>query len=165
MIDTPLPFPSLFQHFWLLHGIFWLVGTRTFPLNAPRSGGNPEASAALSKRLGFLVLGVSVVLWAIQQSAGPAPTPFLFAWPAPWKWLALGVAVLVWLASAGWVYLGTGARTLAEAFGVTPQTVKAFVAPALSVSSMAALVAFTFGNVLLDGFLREFSASSSLQQR
>ena len=130
------------DHFLLVFGLLVIVGTRLYAPDVTRRGGNQRAFATLFGRFGTLVGAAFVALWAIQTSAGPDPGPSFALWPAPQRWLALGVVALVWLVAAGWVFLGTGAKALAESFGTDEGRARAGAALALLAVAIVNLIPF-----------------------
>ena len=112
-------------YFWPLVGAVWFLGTRFAAPRLAHRGGNREALAALCRRLGVLVLGLSLVIWAIQLSAGPVEhVHIMSSWPAPQKWLALAAVLLTFLGVAAWIVVGGGGRSVADAFGTDEGRVK-----------------------------------------
>ena len=128
--------------FWPLVGVFWLVGTRFVAPWIARGGANLSTLDALCRRLGVFVFGLCLLLWAIQLSAGPVGNVQFASWPAPQRWLALGVVLLAFLAAATWVFLGGGARRLADAFGTGEGRVKAVAGVLLLVATAQNAAAF-----------------------
>ena len=132
----------LHEHVLLVFGLIVLVVTRVYTPDVTGRGGNPEAFRRLFRRFGAVVGAAFVALWAIQTSAGPDPGPSFALWPEPQRWMALGVVALVWLVAAGWVFLGAGAKTIAEAFGTDVRGARAGAVVALLAVAAANLIPF-----------------------
>ena len=122
--------------FWPLVGIFWFVATRFAAPWLAHRGGNLPALDALCKRFGAVVLGLCLVLWAIQLSAGAVESARMDSWPAPQRWLALATVLLAFLAAAAWILLGRGGRSLADAFGTGEAKVKIAASVVLLVATV-----------------------------
>ncbi|MDC0434446.1 hypothetical protein OAM69_02275 [bacterium] len=146
-IHFPLP-PLFLEHFWLITGALWLVGTRISPAHPARY---------LLRRFGVIILLACTLLWVIQLTTGPMSNPFIFLWSAPQRWLGLGVAVLVWIGTIVWLLLCDGAQKLSTAFGVGPKEVKTRVLLGLTICAISAGVMFIFRDELINILVTEFS--------
>src|SRR5436305_1234108 len=99
----------LSAHFWLLCGL-WVGGAGALHLHSrlTKSVASGALDGAAEKTFvkGWLVAITlpCVVLWLLQSSAGPVPGPEYFAWPAPQKWIALGINVICWVLLLWWVW-------------------------------------------------------------
>jgi len=137
--------PPLLNHFWLFCGLFtgvvgpvWL----RIKLGKQVAAGQVDRAALNSFTRGWsiAVLAPCLVLWLLGLSSGAAAGPDYMRWDALQKWAAIAVTVACWFALLGWVWLGSGAVTLARFVGLAYDS-PAFNKPAVVRGVVAILVA------------------------
>jgi hypothetical protein len=109
----------LYQHFWLLCGLWFGVSNGLFLLFRLRKLASPSTftaaeAASFAKWTALSIFVPAFIFWGLQQSAGITAKPNFLEWPAPQKQLALGFQVLVWIAMLVYVFPAGGADTLSR---------------------------------------------------
>ena len=146
--------PVIYQHFWLICGVWFGVTNGLFLLFRLRKLASPltftEAQAVTFAKLTALSIFVpALIFWLLQQWAGVAETPNFLAWPAPQKQLALGFQIVLWVAMLVYVFPMEGAGTLSRylsagrtklQFLYTPKAFKVMTAGTVA-SQVATIVA------------------------
>lgn len=152
----------LYQHFWLICGIWFGVSNGLFLAWKLRKLASPatftEAEASRFAQLTALSIFVpAFIFWVLQQSAGMDMKPNFLEWPWPQKQLALGFQVFLWAAMLVYVFPVGGADTLSKylsagrtklRFLYTPKAFKVMTAGTV-VSQVATVAAGMFAMGML----------------
>ncbi|MDR6990151.1 hypothetical protein [Luteimonas sp. 3794] len=110
----------VFQHFWLLCGL-WTGGLGAVlvyrALSSSVAAGRLSADRRFASVSGFAiaVLLPCTSLWLLQLSVD-AGGPDLLQWPQPQKTIGVGIVVACWTALLIWTWVGSGARWIAGLF-------------------------------------------------
>ena len=115
-MQSPMEF--IYPFFWLLCGLWvgafggWSIKRRAMR-NIQGNDQLAEEVAGFSKGYAISFIVPSVTFWLIQLASGSAH-PFFVHWNDPYRFVAIGVLVLCWIALLNWVWVRSGADLLSR---------------------------------------------------
>ena len=111
--------PLLYQHFWLICGIWFGISNGLFLAMRLRKFVSPATfteteAIRFAQWTALSIFLPAFIFWVLQQSAGADMKPNFLEWPRPQKQLALGFQVFLWIAMLVYVFPIGGAQTLSR---------------------------------------------------
>ena len=143
----------MFQAFWLVCGLWCGIGGGLYTWfsmrkHVARGKFSQQEVLGFAKGMALWIFVPCLMLWGMQVSIPGDSSPLYFKWPAPQRYMALALQVLVWGALVYWVFFRSGATILskfrsatskAPAFMNSPAAMKFGVVAAVAVSLLALL--------------------------
>lgn len=127
---------AIFEHFWLICGLWVGVGGYLYGQFKSRRivmNGIMNRSEVNSLLKGYLacILIPSILFWVIGLSVAGPKTPFFNLWPNPQKILASIVLFSCWGLLLYWVLLGTGSSKLIKLSMLTSNMPRNWLTPSI----------------------------------
>ncbi|MFB9243632.1 hypothetical protein IV454_28525 [Massilia antarctica] len=144
----------LSQAFWLLCGMWSGIGGALFTWFSLRkkvaSGEfSHQEVVRFAKGMALWIFVPCLILWGLQTSIGGQSPPYYTKWPAPQKYIALALQVILLGALAYWVFFRDGAATLSRFCRATSKAPAFMNSPvAMKLGVIAAVAGAVVGAVL-----------------
>jgi len=124
----------LFQHFWLLCGLWTGIGGYLYGKYKSKrfiAQGYLNERESNSLLVGYLIsiLVPSILFWLLSLSIAGSPSPDFSSWPNPQRNFASVLMFSCWALLLYWVFVGTGALKLKRLLMLTSNVPQSWLSP------------------------------------